>query len=233
MEDEGDPEALVPPEERPPRISQNVTEHNLDTLCQSNSKYLYADDEAKAALDDYFQENCFQKEECRVDLDDIGGRRFRDLVSPFCRRRILGDVEAEPEALQRAPVVATSQLLYVVGCQSSTYQVQGLYMHKQQLACLCLFFDILGVYFMLYVFTRLSRLNQEYIDIIDDNQITMKDFSVQCQNVPLDKYTQDIRLIKMKLWLHFTRQFAEYRLEDNNYEVVDVALSLCNTPETL
>lgn len=37
----------------------------------------------------------------------------------------------------------------------------------------------------------------------------------------------------MKIWLHFTRQFAEYRLEDNNYEFVDVALSLCNKPETL
>lgn len=86
---------------------------------------------------------------------------------------------------------------------------------------------------MLYVFNKLRRLNEEYIAIIDDNQITMKDFSVQCQDVPLDKYTQDIRLIKMKIWLHFTRQFAEYRLEGNAYEVVDVALSLCNKPETL
>lgn len=91
------------PEEEPaaveevviPRVSQNVTEWNLDTLCQSNSKYLYADDEAKATVDDYFRENCFQKEACRLDLDDIGGRRFRDLLSPFCRRRVLGDPEAE------------------------------------------------------------------------------------------------------------------------------------------
>lgn len=111
-------------------LSQNVTEWNLDTLCQSNSKYLYADDEAKSAVDDYFRENCFQKETCRLDLDNIGGRRFRDLVSPFCRRRVLGDPEAETEALQRAPVLDTNQLLYVVGCQSSTYHIQGLSMHK-------------------------------------------------------------------------------------------------------
>lgn len=49
--------------------------------------------------------------------------------------------------------------------------------------------DLIGVYFMLYVFNKLSRLNEEYIAIIDDNQITMKDFSVQCRDVLLDKYT--------------------------------------------
>ena len=48
-------------------------------------------------------------------------------------------------------------------------------MHKQQLACLAVIFDVIGVYFMLYVFNKLSRLNKEYIDIIDDNQITIPD----------------------------------------------------------
>jgi hypothetical protein len=42
---------------------------------------------------------------------------------------------------------------------------------------------------MLYTFDKLGGLNQEYIDIIDDNQITMKDFAVCCKNVILDKYT--------------------------------------------
>jgi hypothetical protein len=219
--------------EAPPRISQNATEYNLDTLCQTNSEFLYADAEARAALEDYFDVNCYYKAECTFNLDDIGGKKFSDLVSPFCQERVVGNPEAATVEMQQAPVVDTSQLLFVVGCQSSTYQIQGYYMHKQQLACLAVLFDVVGVYFMLYVFNKLQRLNQEYIDIIDDNQITMKDFSVQCRDVLLDKYTQDIRLIKMKIWLHFTRQFAEYRLEDNNYEVVDVALSLCNKPETL
>lgn len=93
--------------------------------------------------------------------------------------------------------------------------------------------DFIGVLFMLYIFDKLEALNQEYIATIDDNQITMKDFAVCCRNVLLDKYTQDLRLVKMKIWLHFTRTFAEYRLPGNGYEVTDVVLSLCNEPETL
>lgn len=93
--------------------------------------------------------------------------------------------------------------------------------------------DFIGVLFMLYIFDKLEALNQEYIATIDDNQITMKDFAVCCRDVLLDKYTQDLRLVKMKIWLHFTRTFAEYRLPGNQYEVTDVVLSLCSEPETL
>ena len=110
-------------EEGPPRTSQNVTEYNLDTLCQSNSKWLYADEEAQVAIADYFAENCHYQAGCTITLDDIGGRRFRDLVSPFCRERILGDLEAETEEFQQGPIVDTNQFLFVVGCQSSTYQI--------------------------------------------------------------------------------------------------------------
>ena len=37
---------------------------------------------------------------------------------------------------------------------------------------------------MLYVFNKLRRLNEEYIAIIDDNQITMKDFSSSARTSP-------------------------------------------------
>lgn len=76
-------------------------------------------------------------------------------------------------------------------------------------------------------------MNALFIDRVDANQITMKDFSVQVNNTVLDKYTQDIRLVKMKIWLHFTRRFREFKLLDNDYEVCDVILSLSNQPETL
>ena len=93
--------------------------------------------------------------------------------------------------------------------------------------------DILSITIMIYVFKRLQSMNALFIDRVDANQITMKDFSVQVNNTVLDKYTQDIRLVKMKIWLHFTRRFREFKLLDNDYEVCDVILSLSNQPETL
>lgn len=86
---------------------------------------------------------------------------------------------------------------------------------------------------MFYVFKRIQTINALYIEKIDANQITMKDFSIQVNNTILDKYTQDIRLVKMKIWLHFTRRFREFQIRDNDYEVCDVVLSLSNQPETL
>ena len=44
----------------------------------------------------------------------------------------------------------------------------------------------------------------------------MKDFSVMCRNVQLDKYTQDPILLKMKIWLHFSKQLESYKIEGNN-----------------
>lgn len=78
----------------------------------------------------------------------------------------------------------------------------------------------------------------------------MSDFAAMCANVQLDKYTQDARLIKMRVWLHFTKllrladeiKYAKYAGNDNHMaelnsirgedsEVVDVTLSLATQPK--
>ena len=40
----------------------------------------------------------------------------------------------------------------------------------------------------------------------------MKDFGVKIDDVKLDRYTQDSRLIKVKIWLHFTKLFQNKEL---------------------
>jgi hypothetical protein len=69
---------------------------------------------------------------------------------------------------------------------------------------------------MVYVTVKLEQINNDFVDIVNDNQITMKDFSVMCTNVHLDKYTQDPTLVKMKIWLHFKNLLEEYKLEGND-----------------
>ena len=154
------------------------------------------------------------------------------MISDTCRIRIEGDPSLPPED-QFKPQITSKELVVVFGCKGSVYKINDFVMHKHQYACFMVILDFIGVLFMIYIFDKLEAINKEYLDIIDDNQITMKDFAVCCKNVILDKYTQDVRLVKMKIWLHFTRLFKEYHLPENDYEVTDVVLSLCNEPETL
>jgi len=56
----------------------------------------------------------------------------------------------------------------------------------------------------------------------------MKDFGVKLNDVKIDKYTQDHRVQKMKIWTHFTEILLEYRSgneERDMVAVIDVCLS--------
>jgi len=86
---------------------------------------------------------------------------------------------------------------------------------------------------MVFMFYKIEQLNKEYLTTVDDNQITMKDFAIMCTNVKLDRYTQDSRLIKMKIWLHFTELMSPFRIYGNDQEVVDVTLSLSTQPKMI
>mgnify|MGYP006099434539 CR=1 FL=1 len=63
---------------------------------------------------------------------------------------------------------------------------------------------------------------------MDDMRVQMKDFGVQLNNVKLDRYTQDARLQKMKIWLYMAKILEPYKHEDpdNPLEVIDVSLSI-------
>ena len=71
-----------------------------------------------------------------------------------------------------------------------------------------------------------------------------------CQNLKVDKFTQDSRLLKMKVWLHFTKLLKEINKPDSNdsdfdqqncdsyrelqrseHTVVDVSLSTTTNPK--
>ena len=103
-------------------------------------------------------------------------------------------------------------------------------LHKESIGIIAVAIDVIGIMVMIYMVYKLEKINKDYIDIVDQNQITMKDFSIMCRNVHLDKYTQDPILVKMKIWLHFRSLMEEYKLEGNDQEIVDVTLSLCSSP---
>ena len=66
----------------------------------------------------------------------------------------------------------------------------------------------------------------------------MKDFGIKIDDVKLDRYTQDSRLIKMKIWLHFTKLFLnkdlmkEHDVDDSGDELEDEESFLHHSEES-
>ena len=79
----------------------------------------------------------------------------------------------------------------VIGCRKDFMHMPftETFLHKEEVGVLMVFFDIIGIITMILVFKKIKEANNEYVQIIDSHQMTMKDFTVQCQNVICDRHT--------------------------------------------
>ena len=60
---------------------------------------------------------------------------------------------------------------------------------------------------------------------MDNNIIKMSKFAIRINELKLDKTTQDARILKMKVWLHFSKILEPFASEENSMEVADVQIS--------
>lgn len=94
----------------------------------------------------------------------------------------------------------------MVGCIGDSVALsETVQIGKEQILEIAVLFDMMSVFILLYCFNKISVLNEEFLNVYDDIHITMRDYAIQCDNVLVDKHTQDSRLVKMKVWLHFTK----------------------------
>ena len=98
----------------------------------------------------------------------------------------------------------------------------SVHFHKEELGVVAVLSDIISIFLMYYFFGKLKNLNEEYLTILDNNVIRMKDFTIQVRRVSIDDATQDLRILKLKIWMHFTNILKKFRHGDNQMEVVDV-----------
>ena len=84
------------------RIAQNTTVSNLDTLCKSDSAFLFKDEAAYTEMADYFHQYCFERAECVLDLENLPVRPFSEMVSDLCKTRIYGDLSLPEEEQQNS-----------------------------------------------------------------------------------------------------------------------------------
>lgn len=124
--------------------------------------------------------------------------------------------------------------IFVIGCIGDSVTFGSSDIGKLQVLEFAVLFDILSVIVMLYFFNKLQSFNEEFINVYNDRTMTMHDFAIQCNNVFLDKQTQDSRLVKMKVWLHFHKIVGEAcKLNGSLFDpqVIDVTLSITTQPK--
>lgn len=81
-------------------------------------------------------------------------------------------------------------------------------------------FDLGSVVILMFFMYKLIWMNYDKGQEIADNVVELKDHSVMLQGVPLDKSSQDERIIKMKIWLAVQDQMT--RLGIAGSSVLDV-----------
>lgn len=102
---------------------------------------------------------------------------------------------------------------------------ESVFFHKEHMATFAVVTDMVGIIIIFYTFNKLKEINMEYQEIMDNNIIKMSRFAIRINDVLLDKTTQDPRILKMKIWLHFTKVLEPYRNDENEMEVADVQIS--------
>lgn len=92
--------------------------------------------------------------------------------------------------------------------------------------------DILSILIIYALLVRLDKINLQYLAILENNIVKMSKFTIEIRSVSLDKTVQDMRILKMKLWLHFTRVLRkcndEFEVEEPSDEDLDSRFSSDN-----
>lgn len=157
----------------------------------------------------------------------MGQDRFNlyDLINDNCYEKIFIQGITSPELV--ASVSCTKDFVNIPFTSSTK-------IHKVHIGLAASISSILSIILIAYFFQKLKSINQEYLGIMDDNLIKMSKFTVQINNLRLDKSTQDFRMLKLKIWLHFddyfrilAKKFENCNNEDclEIFEVADVQIS--------
>ena len=103
----------------------------------------------------------------------------------------------------------------IIGCKYDEVNFFNNPMHKEKIGAMVVIIDFASVLLMLYFFSKINSLNNELLEKVDDLRVQMKDFGIQINNVILDKYTSDSRVVKIKIWLYF-RDILKSKIDRHN-----------------
>ena len=97
---------------------------------------------------------------------EIKTKKLSRMVSEKCYKRIY---QLE---------VTNLEFIAIMGCISDNVKFMGKKFHKEELGLITVVIDIISCIFMYYMFGKINEINDEYLEILDNNVIRMKDFSI-------------------------------------------------------
>jgi hypothetical protein len=86
----------------------------------------------------------------------------------------------------------TVQIMTIVRCKNDLVAfslVPAGYLHKEEVGFITVVTDILSTIVIYYMFNKLNSINDEYLEILDNNVIKMKDFSIHIKRLKIDSTT--------------------------------------------
>ena len=116
----------------------------------------------------------------------------------------------------------------IVGCRYDDVKLafSNNRVHKEKIGVVAVALDFASILVMIFFFSKIKAVNDEFSDKIDDLRVQMKDFGVILNNVKLDKYTFDSRVIKIKVWLQINELLKDDKDKFNDMRILDITLSL-------
>ena len=93
----------------------------------------------------------------------------------------------------------------MAGCQNEFIKVPmtKINLTKESVSLYIVIINGLTMLIITYFFQKIETLNSEYLKIMENITVQMRDFGVWMQEVKLDRHTQDPRVIKLKVWMFF------------------------------
>jgi hypothetical protein len=83
----------------------------------------------------------------------------------------------------------SDQFIFVVSCIGDIVAVGQISIHKEDIVIIAVLIDFIGVLILFHFFDKLEKFNQEFLKVYIDNNLTMKDFALQCSDIKFDKST--------------------------------------------
>ena len=216
-----------------PDTSQVINFENLDPICMYQKRKnpntvqpLFKDKESTKDFESYFNHKCFGKQSCEfnpnkisnsnlknIDRDDINyevNQGLFGLINDECKLRMSDERYRISDT--KPQLITSTTYIGIFGCKYDTVKIPftSSPTHKEVIGVIIVCLDFLSILVMMFFFSKINSINNEFLECMDDLRVTMKDFGVKIDNVKLDRYTQDSRIIKMKVWLHFKEILEEY-----------------------
>lgn len=182
--------------------SDRINEYNVDNECQFNN--MFKSSSMKSTIQDYVKKHCLGKSACHIDLDM--GVPFHDELSCDCRQRIVDKK-------------TSNHLSMFFQCSAENINVKvgehvyddpsrlELQLHRTLALLIYYAIDFLGICLMVRAIFGLRKMNAEKYKLMQENMITVGDYTFQIDDVALDKYSQNLQIFQMKLWLQMLDYF--------------------------